>query len=155
MMPPTPSRRGHEVTRWSGQPAWSQYIFLWFITAVFGVRTGLSVWWGQWGIVVIHVAGMAVFVCLAVFFRRTTKYTLTQEAIYRSAGMFGRTDERLPLSEVASVDVGRSRLDQLLGIGTVLLYREDGTSDRLAGLKDPEVIQRKIEALLKRPTASS
>jgi membrane protein YdbS with pleckstrin-like domain len=149
------SRRGHEVTRWSGQPAWSQYVFLWFITAVFGVRAGLLVWWGQWGVMAIHVVGMAVFVGLAVFFRRTTRYTLTQEAIYRSAGMFGRTDERLPLSDIAAVDVGRSRLDQLLGIGTVLLYRADGTSERLAGLRDPEVIQRKIEALLKSPRASS
>ncbi|HET8761217.1 MAG TPA: PH domain-containing protein [Nitrospiria bacterium] len=144
-------RYGREVPRWSGRPAWSQYVFLWFITAVFGVRAGLLVWWGQWGVMAIHVAGMAVFVGLAVFFRRTTRYTLTQEAVYRSAGMFGRTDQRLPLSEFESVDVGRSRLDQLLGIGTVLLCREDGTSERLAGLRDPEVIQRKIEALL-RPT---
>jgi hypothetical protein len=37
-------RHAHEVTRWSGQPAWSQYVFLWFITFVFGVRAGLSVW---------------------------------------------------------------------------------------------------------------
>lgn len=143
------SRHGHEVIRWSGQPAWSQYVFLWFITAVFGVRAGLLVWWGQWGVMAIHVAGMAVFVGLAVFFRRTTRYTLTQEAIYRSAGIFGRTEERLPLSEVESVSVGLTRLDQLLGIGTVLLHRADGTSERLSGLKDPEVICRKIEALLR------
>jgi membrane protein YdbS with pleckstrin-like domain len=148
-------RYGREVIRWSGQPAWSQYVFLWFITVVFGVRAGLSAWWGQWGVVAIQVAGMAVFVGLAVFFRRTTRYTLTQEAIYRSTGIFGRTEDRLPLSEVESVSVGLTRLDQLLGIGTVLLHREDGTSVRLAGLKEPEVIQRKIEALLKSPRASS
>jgi membrane protein YdbS with pleckstrin-like domain len=141
-------RHAHEVSRWSGQPAWSHYVFLWFITVVFGLRAGLLVWWSQWGVAAIHVAGMALFVGLAVFLRRTTRYTLTQEAVYRSAGIFGRTDERLPLSDIESVDVGRSRLDQLLGIGTVLLYREDGTSQRLAGLRDPEVIQRKIEALL-------
>ncbi|MFZ5863469.1 MAG: PH domain-containing protein [Nitrospirota bacterium] len=149
------SRRGHEVTRWSGQPAWSQYVFLWFITVVFGVRAGLSVWWGQWGIVAIHVAGMAVFVGLAQFFRRTTRYTLTQEAIYRTTGIVGRTQARLPLSEVESVSVGQSRLDQLLGIGTVLLHRENGTSERLDGLRDPEVIQRKVDALLKSPRARS
>ena len=115
----------------------------------------MLVWWGDWGSAAIHVAGMAMFVGLAVFFRRTTRYTLTQEAVYRSTGIFGRTTERLPLSEFESVDVGCSRLDQLLGIGTVQLHRDNGTAERLAGLKDPDVICRKIEALLKHPRASS
>jgi membrane protein YdbS with pleckstrin-like domain len=142
-------RYGREVIRWSGQPAWSQYVFLWFITVVFGLRVGLLVWWGDWGSVAIHAAGMAMFVVLAVFFRRTTRYTLTQDAIYRTTGLFGQREDRLPVSEVESVDVGSTRLDQLLGIGTVLLHRADGTSERLAGLKEPEVVQRKIEALLR------
>jgi membrane protein YdbS with pleckstrin-like domain len=146
---------GREVIRWSGQPAWSQYVFLWFITAVFGLRVGLLVWWGDWGSVAIHAAGMAMFVGLAVFFRRTTRYWLTQEAVYRTAGILGRREDRLPLSDVESVSVGLTRLDQLLGIGTVLLHRADGTSERLAGLREPEVIQRKIEALLNRPRAST
>jgi len=139
---------GSEVTRWSGQPAWREYVFLWFITVVFGVRAGLSVWWGQWGIVAIHVAGMGVFVGLAVFFRSTTRYTVTHEAVYRTVGVLGRREDRLPLSEVESVSVRQSGLDQLLGIGTVLLHREDGVSVRLPGLCDPEVLHRKLEPLL-------
>ncbi len=139
----------HEVTRWSGQPAWSEYVFLWFITLVFGVRAGLSVWWGQWGVVAIHVAGMALFVGLAVFFRRTTRYTVTQDAIYRTTGLLGQREDRLPISEVESVSVRESGLDRLLGIGTVALHRGDGTYVRLAGLRDPEVICRKIEPLLR------
>jgi membrane protein YdbS with pleckstrin-like domain len=141
-------RSRDEVTRWSGHPAWSEYVFLWFITLVFGVRAGLSVWWGQWGVVAIHLAGMAVFVGLAVFFRRTTRYTVTPDAIYRTVGLFGQREDRLPMSAVASVDVRQSGLDRLLGIGTVALYREDGSYVRLAGLRAPEVVQRKIEALL-------
>jgi membrane protein YdbS with pleckstrin-like domain len=148
-MDPEAASHGHEVTRWSGQPAWSEYVFLWFITVVFGVRAGLSVWWGQWGIVAIHVAGTAVFVGLAVFFRRTTRYTVTPEAIYRTVGLRGQREDRLPMSEVESVSVRQSGLDRLLGIGTVALHRDDGTYVRLAGLRDPEVIQRKIEALLR------
>jgi membrane protein YdbS with pleckstrin-like domain len=148
-MDPETSRYGHEVTRWSGQPAWSEYVFLWFITVVFGVRAGLSVWWGQWGVVAIHLAGMAVFVGLAAFFRRTTRYTITEEAIYRTIGLFGQREARLPMSEVKAVSVGQSGLDQVLGIGTVLLHREDGTYERLAGLRDPEVIRRKLEPLLR------
>jgi membrane protein YdbS with pleckstrin-like domain len=154
-METTSVRHDDEVTRWSGQPSWSQYFFLWFITAVFGLRVGLFVWWGEWGSAAIHVAGMAVFVSLAVFFRRTTRYTLTQEAVYRTTGLLGQRENRLPLSEFESVSVGLTRLDQLLGIGTVLLNRADGTSERLAGLSEPEVIQRKIEALLRKSRASS
>lgn len=147
-MDPDTVARGKEIVRWSGQPAWSEYVFLWFITAVFGVRAGLSVWWGQWGIVAIHLAGMAAFVGLAVFFRRTTRYTVTVEAIYRTTGLLGRREDRLSLSEVESVSVRQSGLDRLLGIGTVALHRQDGIYVRLAGLRAPEVIQRKIEALL-------
>jgi membrane protein YdbS with pleckstrin-like domain len=148
-MEPDVPRHGREVTRWSGQPAWSEYVFLWFITVVFGVRAGLSIWWGQWGIVAIHLVGMAVFVGLAVFFRRTTRYTVTQEAIYRTTGILGQREDRLPMSEVESVSVRQSGLDRLLGIGTLALHREDGTYVRLAGLRDPEVIQRKVEPLLR------
>jgi membrane protein YdbS with pleckstrin-like domain len=140
--------RGREVTRWSGQPAWSEFVFLWFITVVFGVRAGLSVWWGQWGVVAIHLAGMAAFVGLAVFFRATTRYTVTADAIYRTIGLWGQREDRLPISDVESVSVRQSGLDRLLGIGTVALHREDGTYVRLAGLRDPEVICRKIEPLL-------
>jgi membrane protein YdbS with pleckstrin-like domain len=154
-MDPDPSRHGGEVIRWSGRPAWSEYVFLWFITVVFGVRTGLSVWWGQWGIVAIHVAGMAVFVGLAVFFRCTTRYTVTPDAIYRTVGLLGQREDRLPMSEVESVSVRQSGLDRLLGIGTVALHRADGTYARLAGLRDPEVIQRKIEPLLRSPRGHS
>lgn len=143
---------GREVVRWTGRPSWSEYAFLWFITLVFGVRAGLSVWWGQWGSVAIHVAGMVLFVGLAVFFRGTTRYALTPDAIYRTAGLLGNQEVRLPLDGVESVSLRRSRLDQLLGIGTVLLHRNNGTSERLAGVKDPEVIQRKIEALLRPAT---
>ncbi len=139
---------GHEVTRWSGQPAWREYVFLWFITMVFGVRTVLAVWWGEWGVVAIHVAGIAVFVGLAVFFRSTTRYTATADAIYRTIGLWGQREDRLPISEVESVSVRQSGLDRLLGIGTVALHREDGSYVRLAGLRDPEVIRRKLEALL-------
>lgn len=148
-MDPRVLSHGNEVTRWTGQPAWSEYVFLWFITLVFGVRAVLSVWWGQWGIVAIHVAGMAAFVGLAVFFRRTTRYTVTQDAIYRTVGVLGQREDRLPMSEVESVSVRQSGLDRLLGIGTVALHREDGTYVRLAGLRDPEVIRRKLEPLLR------
>lgn len=123
-------------------------MFLWFITLVFGVRAGLSVWWGQWGIVAIHLAGMAVFVGLAVFFRRTTRYTVTEQAVYRTIGLLGRREDRLAMSEVESVSVRQSGLDRLLGIGTVALHRQDGSYVRLAGLRDPEVIRRKLEPLL-------
>jgi membrane protein YdbS with pleckstrin-like domain len=142
-------RHAHEVTRWSGQPAWSEYVFLWFFTLVVGVRASFSVWLGQWGTAAIYGAGIAVFVGIAVFFRRTTRYTLTQEAIYRTTGLFGRSEDRLPLAEVESVSVRQRPLDRLFGIGTVEVRCANGKDERLSGLKDPEVICRKIEALLR------
>jgi hypothetical protein len=45
------------------------------------VRAGLAVWIGQWGMAIIFGAGMALSVALAVFFRHTTRYTVTQDAV--------------------------------------------------------------------------
>lgn len=138
-----------ETIRWTGRPAWSEYVFLWFFAAVFGVRAGVAVWFGQWGMAIIFGSGLGLSAALAVFFRHTTRYTISQDAVHRTTGLFGESEDRVPIAEIESVSVRQSPLDRFLGIGTVILHREDKKLERLAGLNDPEVIRRKIEALLR------
>jgi len=141
--------RNHESIRWTGHPAWSEYVFLWFFSVIFGVRTGLAVWIGQWGMAIIFGSGTALSVALAVFFRHTTRYTVTRDAVHRTTGIFGESEESVPITDIESVGVRQSPLDRLLGIGTVILHLEGKRHERLAGLNDPDVIRRKIEALLR------
>lgn len=146
--PPSIVTHGEHL-RWTGRPAWSEYVFLWFFTAVFGVRAGLALWNGAWGMAGINSVGLALFVALAAFFRQTTRYTLTQDAVYKTKGLRGTSEQRLPLTEIQSVSVRQSALDRYLDIGAVVLHLKDGTSDRWAGVKHPGVIQGKIQALLR------
>lgn len=135
--------------KWVGRPAWSEYVFLWFFTLVFGVRAGFALRNGAWGTAVIDSAGLALFVALAAFFRQTTHYTLTDEALYKTIGLRGTSESRVPLTDIDSVSVRQSALDRYLDIGAVVLHLKDGTSDRWAGVKHPDVIQGKIQALLR------
>ena len=144
----SPECGSHETIRWTGHPAWSEYVFLWFFAVIFGVRAGLAVWIGQWGMAIIFGSGLALSAALAVFFRHTTRYTVTPDAVHRTTGLFGESEDRVPMAEIESVSVRQSPLDRFLGIGAVMLQRKGGTIERLAGLTDPEVIRRKIEALL-------
>jgi membrane protein YdbS with pleckstrin-like domain len=138
----------HATIKWTGHPAWSEYVFLWFVTVVFGVRTGLSIWFGQWGTAMILATGLVMSGALAVFFRHTTRYTVTADAVYKTTGLFGESESSIPIAGIESVSVRQSPLDRFFGIGTIVLHLSEGKLERLAGLKDPDVVRRKIEALL-------
>jgi membrane protein YdbS with pleckstrin-like domain len=73
---------------------------------------------------------------------------VTPDAVHRSKGLFGESEHRVLIADIESVSVRESPLDRLFDIGTVMLQTKDGTHERLVGLKGPDVIRRKIEALL-------
>jgi membrane protein YdbS with pleckstrin-like domain len=97
---------------------------------------------------IIFGSGLVLSAALAVFFRHTTRYTVTPDAVHRTIGVFGESEESVPIADIESVSVRASPLDRFFGIGTVMLQTKDGTRERLVGLKDPDVIRRKIEGLL-------
>jgi len=133
---------------WEGRPAWSHYFFLWFIVAVLAIRGIFSLRMEDWGSAAVDLAGMALLAALGVFLRRTTRYRVTRLAVSRSDGLFGHTERQFALSSIASVREQRGPLDRWLGCGEVLLQLKDGTQERLTGVEDPEVVCRKIDALL-------
>lgn len=73
---------------------------------------------------------------------------MTRQSIYKSQGVFGKTNLRLPLEEINEVKIWQGPLDFLFGIGTISLKIKIGKVERLVGIKDPEVVERKIKALL-------
>ena len=133
---------------WEGRPALGYYFFLWFFVAILIGRGMLSLWMGDRGGAVLYLAGMGLLAALGLFLRRTTRYRVTRQAVSRSDGLFGRTEQSFSLSSIASVRAQRGFFDGLLGCGEVLLHLKDGTQERLVGVKEPEVVCRKITALL-------
>lgn len=154
-MNPLPSKSDREASPlkepplWEGRPAWSEYLFLLFFAAVAALRALLAFHTGDQETAVIYAFGILFFVGLAHFLRATTRYILTRAGLRRSAGFFGRAEEIYPLGALRAADVEQGPLDRIFGIGTVVLdFKEGGRRERLRGLRDPEVVRRKIEALL-------
>ena len=133
---------------WEGRPAAGYYFFLWFFVAVLGGRGLIALWMGELSSAAIYLAGMALLAALGLFFRRTTRYRVTRLAVSRSDGLFGNAEQAFPLSSIASVREHRGPFDRLLGCGDVMLHLKDGTQERLAGVNEPDVVCRKITALL-------
>lgn len=134
---------------WQGRPAWSEYLFLLFFTLVSAVRALIAVYARNFETGVIYSFGALFFIGLAHFLRATTRYTLTRGAVRRTAGFLGKGEKSRPLGTIRSVAVEQGPMDRLFGIGTVvLLLKEGNRRESLRGIRDPEVICRKIEALL-------
>ncbi len=133
---------------WSGRPAWSEYVFLWAFVAILAVRGFLMLRIGQWQSALSHLAGVTLLAGLAVFLRETTHYRLTREAVHRTKGLLGRGEDIFPLMEIASTSVRQGPLDRLFGIGALMCHFKDGRLERLAGVRDPDQISRRITALL-------
>ncbi len=133
---------------WHGHPDWSEYIFLWFFSIVFAVRAGFALRMGQRSSTLIFSLGVALFVGMALFLRQRTSYRVTRREVYKSKGVLGSTNHILPLSEIVEIDIQQGPLDRVFGIGTLFLKNKAGKVERLNGIKDPEVLDRKIKALL-------
>jgi len=133
---------------WEGRPALGHYFFLWFFVAVVAIRGLFSLWMGDRVSAAILLVGMALMVALGLYLRRTTCYRVTRRAVVRSDSLFGSAERSYPLSSIRSVSEHRGPLDRLLGCGDVMLQLNDGTQERLAGVGEPDVVCRKIEALL-------
>ncbi len=145
-----PSEEDQRVI-WEGRPSWGEYVFLWFFALVSAVRA-LFIFFlpmGDPGSGAIYALGAGLFIGLALFLRRTDRYAVTRAAVHRTAGLLGRSEKIIPLKKIASAGAEQGPLDRLFGIGTVVLNLKGGEqAERLRGLRDPEVVCRKIEALL-------
>jgi membrane protein YdbS with pleckstrin-like domain len=150
----TESNRSSEEDRrvvWEGRPAWSEYIFLWFFALVSAIRALLIFFlpMGDPGSGVIYALGVGLFIGLALFFQRTNRYVITRAAVHRAAGFLGRGEKIIPLKKIAAATVEQGPLDRLFGIGNVVLrFKEGERNETMRGVRDPEVVCTKIEALL-------
>ncbi len=133
---------------WRGHPAWSEYVFLWFFSIIFAARAGLALWMGQKSSTLVFGLGVALFVGTALFLRQRTSYAVTRHDVYKSKGLLGKTNRTIPIQEISEVKVRQGPLDRFFGIGAIVLKSKSGKAERLIGVKDPDVVDLKIKALL-------
>ena len=96
----------------------------------------------------LHAVLMGMLVALAIFLRQTSRYRVTRRAVHRAKGILGKAEQAFQLEDIASVDQQQGPLDRLFCSGNVVLYLKKGTREQLAGVKDPDLVCRKIRALL-------
>lgn len=81
-----------------------------------------------------------------------TKYSLTEDRIFRETGVFNLKEEEVLLYRVRDISLSRSFGQRIFGVGTICLQSSDTTSPHLdlINVKHPrdvkELIFRKVEA---------
>ncbi|MGP0593841.1 PH domain-containing protein [Nitrospira sp. T9] len=133
---------------WEGYPSWGQFTWLYFFSlwtglrGFFLLRIGFSGW-------EIWVVGAGILLGLVVVLRYWAKYLLTSKRVILRNGYSGKEMASVEFGMFKSVEVMQGPIARMLGIGTLVIHSEDsGRSVRFRGIKDPEVIETKLRALL-------
>ena len=142
------SQEGEAPLVWKGKPAWSSYIYIWMFATIIGIRGLVSLWLGYWQSALFQGLVVVCMIALAVFFHKTTNFRITRQAIFRTHGFLGKQEQSFPLSSISSITKQQGPLERLFNSGNVVLKLKDGRKERLSGIKDPDVIGRKIKALI-------
>ncbi len=133
---------------WEGYPSWGQFTWLYFFSlwtglrGFFLLRLGFSGW-------ELWVVGAGILLGLVAVLRYWGKYLLTSKRVVLRNGYSGKDMASVEFGMFKSVEVMQGPIARMLGIGTLVVHCEDsGRSVRFRGIKDPEVIETKLRALL-------
>ncbi|MBA3611393.1 MAG: PH domain-containing protein [Nitrospirales bacterium] len=133
---------------WEGYPSWGQFTWLYFFSLWTGLR-GLFLLrvgfpgWEMWFV------GAGMLLGVVVILRYWAKYLLTSKRVVLRNGYSGKDMASVEFERVKSVEVMQGPVSRILGIGTLVVQCEgSGRSVRFRGIKDPEVIETKLRALL-------
>ena len=77
--------------------------------------------WGQWVVLLLTLAALALWVVVPFLRWLTTTYTFTNRRIITRRGIIVRSGHDLPLTRINNVAYRRGPIDQLLRCGTLVL----------------------------------
>jgi membrane protein YdbS with pleckstrin-like domain len=133
---------------WDAYPSWGQFSWLYF----------LSLWTASRGMIFLYaevpgweiwVVGAGLLLGVAVGLRYWAKYLITSRQVIIRNGYSGKTIRCANLDMIHSVEVMQGPLAKFLGIGTVVIQCHDSNQTlRFRGIKDPEIVESKLRALL-------
>ena len=136
-----------EPVVWGSYPSWSQFTWLYLFAALAVLRALLFVTFGVPGYGVWFLGAGILLACAAVV-RRWARYVITPSRVAVVNGYTNREMEAIAHRHIASVSVKQGPVAGLFGIGTVYIHAANGERlIRFRGIKDPEVMRRRIEAL--------
>lgn len=118
-----------ERIEWTGHPSQWQN-FWWFVLCLLVVPIPFAAW--KWWVT------------------RSTTYTLTDQRLKFTRGIFTRTTDDLELYRVRDTKMQQGLVERMLGLGEVLLYSTDETSAEISlpYIRDAEAVREKIRVLV-------
>lgn len=118
-----------ERIEWTGHPSQWQN-FWWFALCLLILPIPYAAW--KWWVT------------------RSTTYTLTDQRLKFTRGVFTRTTDDLELYRVRDTRMQQGFVERMLGLGEVLLYSTDETSMEISlpYIRDAEAVREKIRVLV-------
>ncbi len=133
---------------WEGYPSWGQFSWLYFFSLMTGLRgliflqAGVS-GWEMW------IIGAVMLLGVVVILRYWAKYLITSKRVLLRNGYSGKDMAGVDLEMIKAIEVTQGPVAGVLGIGTVEVQCQDSNrSLRFRGIKDPDVLETKLRALL-------
>jgi len=131
---------------WEVYPAWTQFSWLYLLSALSVLRGALLFrfgvdGWQMW------IVGAGLLIACAVILRRWAHYELTRDELTVRNGYTGHEIQSIPLQDVSDITVQQGIVAEFSGIGTLVVRSR--TTDRLLflrGVVDPETMKLRIQA---------
>ena len=137
---------------WEGYPSWGQFSWLYFLSLWTASRGIIFFYAGAFGWR-IWILGAGLLLGVAVALRYWAKYLLTSQQVIIRNGYSGKTIRSASYDRIHAVEVMQGPLAKFLGIGTVVIQCHDSnTTLRFRGVKNPEIVETKLRALLTAPS---
>lgn len=145
MLPLVEKTEQDDRTVWEAYPAWAQFSWLYFLSALTALR-GILLFrfgiqgWQTW------LVGAGLLIACAAILRRWAHYELTRDRLTVRNGYTGREIQSVALHDVSEITVQQGIVGEFFGIGALAIRSR--TTDRvlfLRGLVDPETIKHRIQ----------
>ena len=133
---------------WERYPSWGQFSWLYFFS-LWTASRGLIFLYAELPGWEIWVVGAGLLLGVAAGLRHWAKYLITSRQVIIRNGYSGKTIRCASHDMVQAVEVMQGPLAKFLGIGTVVIQCHDSNRTlRFRGVKDPEIVETKLRALL-------
>lgn len=83
-----------------------------------------------------------------------TRLTIEEDQLVYAKGVLNRTVAKIPIQEIASIDLHQTLFQRIMGTGDLLVDMRGASLLRMKLLDDPEAIQNAVLSLRRKPTTS-